>query len=420
MAYELPNDDDEIRQECCESLDAADPLADWRHEFVLPTGVTYLDGMSLGALPKAASANVARVVDEQWGQGLVRSWNAAGWIDAPQRLGAKVAPILGVDADEVVVADSTSVNLFKLLVAALRLRPNRRVILTESSNFPTNIYIAQGVARLSGDVEVKLVPGGKLDEALDDNVAVALLTHVDYKTSRMHDLFAVTERAHEYGALVLWDLSHSAGALPLDLSGCDVDLAVGCGYKYLNGGPGAPAYLFVARRHQDEIEQPISGWMGHARPFDFAIDYKPAKGISRLLSGTPSIVALAAMEASLDIWNQVDMSLVRAKSMAMSELFIRIIERRLGPSAIQLDSPRDSCRRGSHVGLRHPQGYAVIQAMIEQGVIGDFREPDLMRFAFAPLYIGFVDVWRAATKLAKLVETGEWDQPRFRKRAAVT
>lgn len=419
MTYEIPKAD-EIHQECCLALDAADPLAFWRDEFVLPDGVVYLDGMSLGALPKAASTSVTHAVDHQWGQGLVRSWNTAQWIDAPRRLGAKIAPLLGVDGDEVVVADSTSVNLFKLLVAALDLRPDRQVILTESSNFPTDIYVARGIERLRGDVEVKLVPSGTLDEALDHTVAVVLLTHVDFKSSKMHDMAAVTRRAHEFGALVLWDLSHSAAAMPIDLRACDVDLAVGCGYKYLNGGPGAPAYLFVARQHQSELDQPITAWMGHARPFDFSVDYTPAKGISRFLSGTPVIVALAAMEASLDIWSQVDLPTVREKSMAMSEFFIRIVERRLGSATVRLASPRDSTQRGSHIGFHHPQGYAVMQTLIERDVIGDFREPDLMRFGFAPLYLSFADVWRAATILADVVETRGWDQPRYRRRATVT
>ncbi|HIM29016.1 MAG TPA: kynureninase [Planctomycetes bacterium] len=417
--YDLPKND-EISQDLCASLDAADPLAPWRDEFVLPQGITYLDGMSLGALPKAASKKVADVVDHQWGQGLIRSWNTAGWIDAPQRLAAKVAPLIGADADEVVMADSTSVNLFKLLVAALRLRPNRRVILTESNNFPTNIYVASGIERMHGDIEVKLVPQGNFDEALNEDVAVVLLTHVDYKSSQMHDMSNVTRRAHECGALVLWDLSHTAGAMCIDLQGSAADLAVGCGYKYLNGGPGAPAYLFVARHHHGEIDQPITAWMGHARPFDFAIDYAPAQGITQFLSGTPSIVALAAMEASLDIWSQIDLPMIRAKSTAMSELFIRSVEHQLAPSAIQLASPRDETQRGSHVGLCHPQAYAVMQAMIDRGVIGDFREPNLMRFGFAPLYTSFVDAWCAATALVDVIESRAWDQPRFRQRAAVT
>lgn len=419
MSYELPQAG-EIDRACCAALDTADPLAMWREAFVLPEGVAYLDGMSLGALPKAASQCVANVVDQQWGQGLVRSWNTAHWIDAPRRLGAKIAPLLGVHSDDVVVADSTSVNLFKLLVAALQLRPDRQVIVTESNNFPTDIYVARGVERLRGDAELKLVSPGKLDESLDSSVAVVLLTHVDFKSSQMHDMAAVTRRAHDCGALVLWDLSHSAGAFPLDLRGCSVDLAVGCSYKYLNGGPGAPAYVFVAPQLQGELDQPITAWMGHANPFDFSVDYAPAKDISRFLSGTPSIVGLAALEASLDIWTQVDLSVVRAKSVALSEFFIWIVERQLDSTAVQLASPRDAKQRGSHIAFQHPQGFAVIQALIERNVIGDFREPDLIRFGFAPLYMSFADVWRAATMLVEVIETRSWDQPRFRRRTTVT
>ena len=419
MSDAIPNAD-AIDRESCDQLDANDPLAECRNQFVLPAGVSYFDGMSLGALPKTASSRVAAVVENQWGEGLVRSWNAAGWIDAPQRIGGKIAPLLGADADEVVVADSTSVNLFKLLVAALRLRPNRRVIVIESSNFPTDIYIARGVEQLHPDVEIKLVPSGQLDHALDNDVAVVMLTHVDFKTAETHDMATITKRAHNVGAVGLWDLSHSTGAVPLDLHACDADLAVGCGYKYLNGGPGAPAFMFVARHHQEQIDQPITAWMGHDKPFDFDLDYTPAKGVTRLLSGTPMIVSLAAMEAGLDIWNQVDRPIVREKSVAMSELFIRIVAQRSTDSQLTLASPSDPQRRGGHLAFQHPQGYAVMQALIDRGVIGDFRDPDLMRFGFAPLYLRFADVWIAANALVEVVETGEWDQPRFRKRAAVT
>ena len=419
MTYEIPGEA-VLDQAFCEALDTVDPLAGSREHFALPSSVTYLDGMSLGALPKAASAMLARVADEEWGRGLVRSWNTSHWIDAPRRLGAKIAPLLGAADDEVVVADSTSVNLFKLLAAALRLSPHRRVILTESSNFPTDLYVAHGVARLFDGVEVRLVPSQELVQACDHNVAVVLLTHGDFRTARMHDLSAVTGRAHEVGALTLWDLSHSAGALPLDLRGCDVDLALGCGYKYLNGGPGAPAYAFVARQHQDKLDQPIPAWMGHANPFEFSLDFAPAQGVSRLLSGTPPIVSLAALEAGLDIWNEVDMTTVRAKSIALSELFIRIVEHQVNQSTVQLASPRDPAQRGSHLGLAHPHAYAVMQALIARGVIGDFREPDLMRFGFAPLYISFTDVWRAATTLVEIVETRAWEDPRYRRRARVT
>ncbi len=409
-----------IDREYCERLDISDRLAECRKQFVLPAGVAYFDGMSLGALPKIASDRVAAVIESQWGEGLVRSWNTAGWIEMPQRIGGKIAPLLGADADEVVVADSTSVNLFKLLVAALRLRPDRRVIVIESSNFPTDIYIARGVEELHPGVEVKIVPGGQVDHALDDKVAVVMLTHVDFKTAEIHNMAKITARAHDAGAIVLWDLSHSTGAVPLDLHGCDADLAVGCGYKYLNGGPGAPAFMFVARHHQEQIDQPITAWMGHAKPFDFDLNYTPAQGVKRLLSGTPMIVSLAAMEAGLDIWNQVDLHSVREKSIAMSELFVRIVAQRSTDPQLKLASPSDPKRRGGHLAFQHPQGYAVMQALIDRGVIGDFRDPDLMRFGFAPLYLRFADVWTAANALVEVVETNAWDHPRFRERAAVT
>jgi kynureninase len=358
MTFEF-SPDETVDQALCARLDRYDPLASCRDAFVLPQEVAYFDGMSLGALPKASSKHLSTVVNEQWGEGLVRSWNSARWIDAPQRLGAKIAPLLGVDADEVVVADSTSVNLFKLLVAALRLRPNRRVILIESSNFPTDIYVARGVERLFPDVEIKLIPDVRSCDSLDEEVAVALVTHVDFKSARLHDIADVTRRAHEAGALVLWDLSHSTGAMELDLHACNVDLAVGCGYKYLNGGPGAPAFLFVARRLQQQVDQPITAWMGHDRPFEFSVDYAPASGITRMLSGTPMILSMAALEASLDLWSQIDLSVVRAKSVALSELFVRIVEQRLGDASVRLASPRDAMCRGSHIAWQHPQGYAV-------------------------------------------------------------
>ena len=419
MTYEIPKQS-EIGPDQCEMLDAADPLAARRDEFSLPSGITYFDGMSLGALPNLASERVADVVDEEWGKGLIRSWNTANWIDSPQRLGSKIAPLLGVDGDEVVVADSTSVNLFKLLVVALRMRPDRRVILMEKNNFPTDIYVAKGVQALHPEVEVRLVTDGQLHSCFDQEVAVALLTHVDFKTASMHDMARVTRRAHEAGALVLWDLSHSTGAVPLNLHACDADLAVGCGYKYLNGGPGAPAFMFVARKHQKQVDQPITAWMGHQKPFDFSIDYKPAEGITRLLSGTPMIVSMAALEAGLDVWSRVDLTMARAKSIAMSECFLRIVETRLGNSELKLASPRDASQRGSHIAFQHSHGYEVVQALIDRGVIGDFREPDLIRLGFAPLYLRFIDVWFAANALSDVVETHAWDQPRYRPRAAVT
>lgn len=418
MEDQLPEND--LRREDCETLDARDPLARYASEFSLPDGVIYCDGMSLGALPKRTASHVANVVEREWGEGLIRSWNTAGWMDAPRRLGAKLAPLLGADADEVVVADSTSVNLFKLLVAGLRMRPDRRVILMETGNFPTDIYVAKGVQSLHPGVEVRLVREGELGSAISEEVAIALLTHVDYRSAKMHDMTAVTERLHQSGALVLWDLSHSTGAVPLNLQAAGVDMAAGCGYKYLNGGPGAPAFMFVASKHLRQIEQPITAWIGHDKPFEFSIDYVPAPSVSRLLSGTPPVISLAALEAGLDIWANIDPQQVREKSIALSELFVRVVESRLGEAAPRLLSPRDPSARGSHLAFGHPNGYEIVQALIERGTIGDFREPDVMRFGFAPLYMRFVDVWRAAEMLVEVIQTRAWDRAEYRQRAAVT
>jgi kynureninase len=419
MSYELP-DGDSINRDNCLRLDAGDPLSKYRDDFALPTGVVYLDGMSLGARPVRALERVNQVVENEWGQGLVRSWNTSGWMDAPRRIGHMIARLIGASSDEVIVADSTSVNLFKLLVAALRLRPGRTVVLSDTSNFPNDLYIFDGVRRLLGNAEVRLVGSDDLVDAIDDQVAVVALTHVDFKSGQQYDIPLVTGKAHTAGALVLWDLSHSAGAVPVDLREANVDLAVGCSYKYLNGGPGAPAYLFVAQRLQSELQQPISGWMGHARPFEFDNTFEPDNSIARFQSGTPPIIALATLEASLEIWNDIDLSVVRAKSIAMSELFIGLVERECDQFNIVLRSPRDPSQRGSHVAFEHPDGYAVMQALIDRGVIGDFRAPNLMRFGFTPLYLSFADVWKAAETLTDILRTDAWNQSKYKSKMAVT
>jgi kynureninase len=405
--------------EPADPLDAADPLRGLRDRFTLPHGVIYLDGNSLGALPRATAARVAEVVEREWGDGLIRSWNAAGWIDLPRRVGDKVARLIGARAGEVIVADSTSVNLFKMLTGALALNPRRRVILTEADNFPTDVYVAEGVAALLG-AELRRAPGDEIAAALDERVAVVALTHVSYRTGRMHDLARVTARAHEAGALVLWDLAHSAGAMPLDLNGCGVDLAVGCGYKYLNGGPGAPAFLFIAARHQAAFRSPLSGWMGHAEPFAFAPSYRPADGIARALVGTPPILSLAALEVGVDLALEADLDEVRRKSIALSERFITLVARDCAGLDLRLASPRDADGRGSQVCFAHPEGYAIVQALIARGVIGDFRAPDILRFGFAPLYTRFADVAAAVRHLRSVLEHREWDRPEYRERATVT
>jgi kynureninase len=404
------------------ALDRDDELARVRDEFDINPEVIYLDGNSLGVPPRGVAERVAAVIQEEWRGGLIRSWNSAGWIDAPARVGAKLARMLGADGDEVVVADSTSVNLFKLLVAALRARPGRHVVLTEDGNFPTDLYIADGVsALLRGEgVSVRRVPRERLLDALDDDVAVLSLTHAHYTTGRLHDMHALTEAAHRAGALALWDLSHSAGAVPIDLRAAGVDLAVGCGYKYLNGGPGAPAYLFVARRLQESLTAVLPGWMGHAAPFEFSDTYRPAPGVLRHLCGTPPIISLAALEVAVDLWLRIDMVAVRSKSMRLGDLFIRLVDERCAAYGFDLLSPRDATVRGSQVSLRHDNGYRVMQALIDRGVIGDFRPPDVMRFGFAAPYTRYVDVWGAVETLCEVMEHGVWRDPRYSRRAAVT
>jgi kynureninase len=404
----------------CEARDRADPLAPFRERFHLPPNVVYLDGNSLGALPKAAAARIQQAVEREWGRDLIRSWNLHRWIDLPQRAGAKIARLVGAKANEVIVADSTSVNLFKLLAAALRMRPGRRVILSEPGNFPTDLYVAQGlVEMLGGKHELKLVPGEEVIGAVESNVAVVSLTHVNYKSGRIHDMAAVTAKAQAAGALMLWDLAHSAGALPVELNEAKADLAVGCGYKYLNGGPGAPAFLFVAERHQESIRPPLSGWMGHAHPFTFDVEYEPAHGIARNLCGTPPVLSMSALDAALDLMLEADMKVIRAKSLALGDLFLNLVEQECAPFGFVNGSARRE-ERGSQVGLLHPEGYAIMQALIARGVIGDFRAPDMLRFGFAPLYNRFVDVWDAVAALKAVMDARAWDTPKFRARAAVT
>lgn len=403
----------------CEALDAADPLAFARARFRLPAGVTYLDGNSLGALPADTPARVARTVEREWGEGLIGSWNAAGWIDQPQRLGARIAPLVGASADEVVCADSTSINLFKLAAAALKLRPGRPVILADAEDFPTDLYMLQGLAGLVGGVEVRALPEAAWGEALAGaDVALLVSSHVNYRTGAVRDMAGWTARAHAAGALALWDLSHSAGAIVVELDACEADFAIGCGYKYLNGGPGAPAWLYVARRWQAEAQNPLSGWLGHAAPFAFEPGYREGEGMARWLCGTPSVLGMAALEAGLDTFDGVDMAAVEAKAQALCALFAATVERE-APGVFGSALPQGA-RRASHVSLRHPDGYAMVQALIAEGVVGDFRAPDILRFGFTPLYLGHAQVFDAACKVAEMAMSGRWRDPRFSVRAAVT
>ncbi|MBD8701066.1 kynureninase [Sphingomonas sp. CFBP 13714] len=401
---------DEVR-----ALDAADPLAAYREQFALPEGVIYLDGNSLGALPKATPAALADVATRQWGDRLIRSWNE-GWIDAPQRIGAKIAPLIGAAAAEVIIGDTTSTHLFKALVAALRANPDRHTVLSEAGNFPTDLHIAEGAVACVPGARLKVVARADLAEALDDDTAVLLLTHVHYKTGERFDMTAWTARAHDAGALMLWDLSHSVGAVPIDLNGADADLAVGCTYKYLNGGPGAPAFIYVATRWQDRLASPLSGWMGHAAPFAFEDAYRPAPGMKRWLAGTPAMLSTAALETALDLWADIDQHAVAAKSARLFDILAA------AGDALGLDcvSPRDPAQRGSHISFRHPHAHAITQALIAHGVIGDFRDPDILRLGLTPLYLSHEDVWCAGEMLKKIVETGEWQNPQYSERLAVT
>ena len=398
-----------------EAMDAADRLAFARGRFSLPDGVIYLDGNSLGALPRRTAARVADTVMNEWGNGLIRSWNDAHWIDAPAKIGAKIARLIGANGDEVIVTDSVSVNVFKLAAAALALRPGRRVIVTEEGNFPTDVYVLQGLAALTG-TELRVVPSGEIVAALDESVALLLLTQTNYRSGAVHDMAALTAAAHAAGALACWDLSHSAGAIAADLNAAQADMAVGCGYKFLNGGPGAPAFAFVARRHHDAFAQPLTGWMGHAAPFAFEGDYRPGTGITRMLCGTPGVIGMAALASGVATFDGIDMATAAAKSTALGDLLIALVEQRC--PEIGIASPRSA--RGAQVSLSHPNAYEVCQALIARSVIGDFRPPDVLRFGFPALYVRFADIWDAVEYLSRVLASGEWRDARFAVRNAVT
>lgn len=402
-------------------LDARDPLRDFRDAFVLDPSLVYLDGNSLGALPRATAGRLRDVVEREWGEGLIRSWNTNDWFVAPRRVGAKIARLVGAESHEVIVTDSVSVNLFKLIVAALQSRPGRHTVISEPGNFPTDLYMIESAIRTLGDGRrLQLVERDALDQAIDDDTALVLLTHVHYKTADVYDMEGVTRRAHERGALVLWDLSHSVGAVPVDLGGAGADLAVGCGYKFLNGGPGAPAFLFVAERLHDTLQSPLGGWMGHARPFDFVDGYEPAAGITRFLCGTPSILALAALETGVDLHLRADPAQVVAKSRALAERFIDLVAARCGTHGVSLVGPPRGAPRGSHVSFQHPEAFAIVQALIARNVIGDFRAPDVMRFGITPLYLRYADIDRAVDALGEVMDSGAWRDARFQVRGAVT
>ena len=418
----------------CEQLDAQDPLRTLRDQFELPPGVIYLDGNSLGVLPRATPARIAQAVQEEWGRDLIKSWNTAGWFQLPQRVGDKIARLIGARAGEVVAADSTSINLFKVLSSALNIAavdaPKRRRVVSERSNFPTDLYIAEALCR-ERKLELLLVETQELDAAMQEDVAVLMLTHVNYRTGAMHNMTDITARAHARGILTVWDLAHSAGAVPVDLHGAGADFAVGCGYKYLNGGPGAPAFVWVHPQHTDRFWQPLSGWWGHATPFAFTPDYQPAPGITRYQCGTQPILNLTALDVGLDTVLAAEalggMAALRHKSLALTRLFMDLVSAWADRHDLGLATPREEEQRGSQVSLtRRVGGYAVMQALIARGVIGDFRagdghhHADILRFGFTPLYIGYADVWRAADHLRQVLDSGEWQDPRHHIAHAVT
>ena len=399
-------------------LDAGSPLRERRELFSLPEGTVYLDGNSLGALPRTVPERISRVVTEEWGRDLIASWNTADWIGLPRRVGDRVADLLGLPEGSVWVSDSTSVSLFKTMVAACRLQPERDVIVVESGTFPTDGYMAASVARML-DLELRWADSAHVEESFDERVALACLTHVDFRTGAMFDAAAVTAAAHAAGALMLWDLCHTAGAVPVDLVAAEADFAVGCTYKYLNAGPGSPAFMYVAPRHQDAIDQPLSGWMGHARPFDMELAYEPVKGVGRLASGTPPVLALSALDAALDVFDGVDPADLRATSLSLTDYFIELVDVRL-PGVFEVVTPREHERRGSQVSLRHEQAYGIVQALIARRVVGDFRTPDVARFGFAPLYVTHADVYDAVDHLVAVMEGREYDRTEYATRNRVT
>ncbi|MGX5800295.1 kynureninase [Bradyrhizobium sp. Arg314] len=405
-----------------EAMDAADPLRAMRGRFVLPEGVIYLDGNSLGAASVNVFNEVETAAKQEWAQDLIRAWNTARWFDMPVGLGDRLGRLIGAAPGQSVVCDTTSINIYKVLHAALATRPERSVIVAEGDSFPTDLYMAEGVASTRPGTVLRLegVDAPAIEELVDDRVAVILVNHVNYRSGRLRDMAALTRKAHDAGALIVWDLCHTAGALPVDLDGSNADFAIGCTYKYLNGGPGAPAFIYAANRHHGDIRQPLSGWWGHARPFAFEQGYAAGTGIRRFLCGTQPVLSMRALKGALDLWDEVDMTAVRGKSIALTDLFIRLVEVRCGAFGLELESPRNGAERGSQVSFAHPHGYQVMRALIERGVIGDFRAPSTVRFGFTPLYVGYRDVWDAVDVLEDILRTGAWQDARYAVKEAVT
>lgn len=401
-------------------LDHEDRLAHLRARFLVPEGVVYLDGNSLGCLPAGVEERIQRLMREEWGNDLIKSWNIHDWIDLPRRVGAKIARLIGAEDNEVVAADSTSVNLYKLLAAALKMRPDRRVILTEADNFPTDNYMMQGLSALVGGVEVRAIARDAITDAIDENVAVVSLTHVNYRTGQIYDMAGVTDAAHRAGALTIWDLSHSAGAVPVYLNEAAADFAVGCGYKFLNGGPGAPAYVFVASRHFDEAISPLWGWLGHAKPFDFSGDYAPGDGIDRFQCGTPALLSLVALDAALDAFDGVEIPALYGKAQRLGDLFLDLVDSELGNSDLEIACPRKADERGSQVSFTHPNAFEIVQALIDRDMIGDYRAPDIARFGLTPIYLRYSDIGRGVELLKDVMDQEAWRDPRYQTRGKVT
>lgn len=405
-----------------EAMDATDPLRPLRHRFVLPEGVTYLDGNSLGAASHAVFDELRKAAHEEWAHDLIRAWNTHGWFDMPVELGDQLGRLIGATPGQTVVCDTTSINIYKLLHAAMAMRPGRSAIVAEGDSFPTDLYMAEGVASIRKGTVLRLagVDAPAIEDLIDENVAVVLVNHVNYKSGELRDMVALTRKAHDAGALIVWDLCHTAGAMPVELDQANADFAVGCTYKYLNGGPGSPAFIYAASRHLADVRQPLSGWWSHARPFAFEQAYAPGTGIRRFLCGTQPVLSMRMLKGALDIWNDVDLTLVRSKSIALADLFIDLVEAKCGGYGLTLESTRDSAKRGSQISFIHQYGYQIMRALIERGVIGDFRAPSTMRFGFTPLYVGYKDVWRAVEVLEDILRTGAWKEARFAVKTAVT
>jgi kynureninase len=404
------------------TLDQWDPLRGKRDAFVLPDGVIYLDGNSLGPVPKAALRELKIAAEQEWGEDLIRSWNKSGWFDLPGTLGDRVGRLIGAAPGETVVTDTTSINIYKAIHAGLNLRPDRSVVVAEGSGFPTDIYMIEGVASLLPDMRMRLegVDGPRIEDLIRDDVAVVLVNHVDYRTGMLRDMAALTGRIHDAGAIAIWDLCHSAGVLKIDVNANGADFAVGCTYKYLNGGPGAPAFVFAARRHHGKLAQPLTGWWGHASPFAFDRSFRPGDGMRPMLCGTQPILSMRALVGALEVWEDIDLDQVRQKSLRLTDLFIALVEEGCGPFGVTLAAPRERMMRGSQVAFRHPHGYEIMQALIDRGVIGDFRSPDFMRFGFAPLYLSYADVYAAATILHDILANSTWRASCFANRGRVT